>query len=89
MATICVLYGIVDGEDEVFKVEMDAGHNIMDLKKLIYKDSINAAYQVHPQHSTLWKVSALTMSASMLQLTALHSSMNHCLSNLPALWSHA
>jgi hypothetical protein len=64
MATIRVLYGIVDGEDEVFKVKVDTSHDIMDLKRFIHKDSIDAAYQVRPQRLTLWKVNTLTMSAS-------------------------
>jgi hypothetical protein len=89
MAEIHALYCIVDGEDEVFKVQVHTGDDIMDLKGRIYDKHIDPAYQVRSQRLTLWKVSTLTMSASMLQLTTLRSSTNHYASHPPTPWPHA
>ena len=55
---------IVEGEDEVFKVEVEEGTNMV--------------YQVHSKHLSLWKVSTMSMSASILQFISIRKCGNSC-----------
>jgi len=70
-----VLYCIVDGDNEPIKVRVHKHEDITDLKKHILED-VDTPYQVRSRRLTLWKVSALSMSASILHLTSLGSSMS-------------
>ena len=60
MAEIRVLYCIVDGEDELFKVKVHTSDDITDLKGRIHEEGIDPAYQVRSKRLTLWKVSTMS-----------------------------
>ena len=68
------LYCFVDKDGEILKVKVQIGDDIMDLKMSIHDEGIS---KVPSRHLVLWKVSTLTMSASMLRLTTLRSSTVH------------
>jgi Crinkler effector protein N-terminal domain len=77
MAAIRVLCCVVDGENEVFKVEVSTNDDVMDLKKRIHEEGIEMEYRVRSKRLTLWKVNTMSVSASILQLTtSLGSSTN-------------
>jgi len=84
-----VLFCIVDGEEVVFKVKVPVSDDIADLKDRILQQGIDTEYQVRSKRLTLWKVNTLSMSVSMLQLTALGSSANHYSSHPSMIWSIA
>jgi hypothetical protein len=89
MAAIRVLCCIVDGEDEVFRVEVSTSDDVMNLKKRIHEEGIEMEYRVRSKRLTLWKVNTMSMSASILQLTSLGSSTNPYASHPPVVWSIA
>jgi hypothetical protein len=61
-----VLFCIVDSEMMPFKVKVPTSEDIADLKDRIFQKGISPTYQVRSQRLTLWKVSTLSMSVSML-----------------------
>jgi len=61
-----VIFCTVDSENDVFKVKVPIGDDIADLKDHIFQKGISPTYQVRSQRLTLWKVSTLSMSVSML-----------------------